>query len=114
MPTSTAVTFKLVSADKVLINIMDGQEVQVVEQHHPAECGQRLSLLKAVCVPLLACSPAQGSKTTSASKDFQQKKTCEGSSYVLSSRAFACLNYFNHLQLIYFSASANETAVHQY
>lgn len=111
MPTSTAVTFKLVSAAKVLIKIMDGQEVQVVEQHHPAECGQRLSLLKAVCVP---CSPAQGSKTTSASKDFQQKKTCEGSSYVLSSRAFACLNYFKHLQLIYFSASANETAVHQY
>lgn len=32
----------------------------------------------------------------------------------LSSRVFACPNYFNHCRLIYFSVSANKTAVGQY
>lgn len=32
----------------------------------------------------------------------------------LSSRAFACPNYFNHCRLIYFPDSANKTAVGQY
>lgn len=45
----------------------------------------------------------------------QPKKACEGSGYRgLSSRALACPNYFNHLGLTYFSASANKNAVGQY
>lgn len=94
--------------------------MQSVEHHHPAGLGLGLHALslslfqKAMRMPLLVCSPAERSKTTCASRDIQQKKACEGSSYALSSRAFTCPNYFNHFWLIYFSASANKTAVRQY
>lgn len=73
-------------------------QMQGVEHHHPAGSGLGLHALslslfqKAMRMPLLVFSPAERSKTTCASRDIQQKKACEGSSYALSSRAFTCPN----------------------
>lgn len=73
-------------------------QMQGVKHHHAAGSGLGLHALslsqfqKAMRMPLLVCSPAERSKTTCASRDIQQKKAREGSSYALSSRAFTCPN----------------------
>lgn len=87
------------------VRTMDSQSFLVSLQKH-CVCDT------AVCVSLPACSLAQRGKQQHccSAKESWWGQWLHG----LSSRAFSCPDYFSHCRWIYFSASANKTAVGQY